>query len=146
MTQSIRSILRPLATLAAAGFVIFFIWIVVIADRGNGTPWWSFIDRIPSGDKVGHLCLVSTLCFLCNFAFPVRNSRFLPRYVTLVTFLLFSALSLEELSQAFIPSRHLDFFDWLADLAGLGIGQTFASRFRKSVATIRICNGRLESD
>jgi polysaccharide biosynthesis protein VpsQ len=130
MTQSITSILRPLATLAAAGFVVFFIWIVMIADRGNGTPWWSFIDRIPCGDKVGHLGLIGTLSFLCNLAFPSRKSGFLPRIVTLTTVVLLVLLSMEELSQGFIKTRHLDFYDWLADLAGLALGQFGAMRMR----------------
>lgn len=131
MTQSIRSILRSLATLAAAGFVIFFIWIVVIADRGNGTPWWSFIiDRIPCGDKVGHLGLIGMMSFLCNLAFPSRKSGFLPRFITLTTLILLVLLSMEELSQGFIKTRHLDFYDWLADLSGLALGQFIAMRMR----------------
>lgn len=131
MTQSIRSILRSLATLAAAGFVIFFIWIVVIADRGNGTPWWSFIiDRIPCGDKLGHLGLIGMMSFLCNLAFPSRKSGFLPRFITLTTLILLVLLSMEELSQGFIKTRHLDFYDWLADLSGLALGQFIAMRMR----------------
>lgn len=131
MTQTIRSIFRSLATLAAAGFVIFFIWIVVIADRGNGTPWWSFIiDRIPCGDKVGHLGLIGMMSFLCNLAFPSRKSGFLPRFITLTTLILLVLLSMEELSQRFIKTRHLDFYDWLADLSGLALGQFIAMRMR----------------
>lgn len=131
MTQSIRSILRSLATLAAAGFVIFLIWIVVIADRGNGTPWWSFIiDRIPCGDKVGHLGLIGMMSFLCNLAFSSRKSGFLPRFITLTTLILLVLLSMEELSQGFIKTRHLDFYDWLADLSGLALGQFIAMRMR----------------
>ncbi|MES2659236.1 MAG: VanZ family protein [Verrucomicrobiota bacterium] len=123
MTQSVRSILRPLSILAATGFIIFFIWIVTIANSGNGTPWWSFIHQVPYGDKIGHPGLIGILSFLCNLAFPSKKAGFLPRFVTLTTLILFVLLSLEELSQAFIKTRHLDFYDWLADLAGLAIGQ-----------------------
>ena len=134
MTRPIR---RPLWILAATGFIVFFIWIVVIADRGNGIPWWSgIIDRLPYGDKIGHLSLIGTLSFLCNLAFPSRKIGFLPKSVTLTTLILFVLLSLEELSQAFFKTRHLDFYDWLADLIGLAIGQFGAMKARiKSPAT-----------
>ncbi|MEO7100611.1 MAG: VanZ family protein [Luteolibacter sp.] len=128
------SLRRP-AVLAAVAFIAFFIWIVVIADEGQGTPWWSvIIDHLPYGDKVGHLCLIGTMSFLCNLAFPSRKLRF----VTMTTLVLLIVLSLEELSQGFIKSRHLDFFDWLADLAGLAVGQFCAMKIRgclKSPAT-----------
>lgn len=130
MTRFIRSSLRPLAVLSAVGFIGFFIWIVGIANSGNGALWWSFLDRIPFGDKVGHLVLIGTMSFLCNLAFPSRKMGLFRRSVTLTTLILFVLLSMEELSQAFIETRHLDVFDWLADLAGLAIGQFCAMRLR----------------
>ena len=72
---------------------------------------WSKQKRIPYGDKVGHLGLIGTLSFLCNLAFPSRKSGFLPRYITLTTLILLVLLSMEELSQGFIKTRHLDFYD-----------------------------------
>lgn len=130
MSLSRGKIPQPLAVGAAVGFIVFFIWIVTIADRGNGTPWWSFIHEIPFGDKVGHLGLMTTMSFLCNLAFPSRRPDFLKRFFTVTTLVLLVLLSLEELSQGFIATRTLDFFDWLADLAGLCIGQFFALGLR----------------
>ncbi len=117
---------RSLALFAAIAFLVFFIGIVIIADQADGVPFWSFIDRIPNGDKLGHLCLIGTMSFLCNLAFPVRKYGW-PTVTTLVLLVLLSA---EELSQAFVPSRHLDLFDWLADLAGLALGQFAALKMR----------------
>ena len=122
---------RQLAVGAAVSFIAFFIWIVVIADAGNGTPWWSFIDRIPYGDKVGHLGLIGTMSLLCNLAFRARRPAFLPSFITTTSAVLLVLLTAEELSQAFIKTRHLDLCDWLADLAGLGIGQLCAMKFRR---------------
>jgi len=130
MSLSRGKIPQTLAVAAAVGFIVFFIWIVTIADRGNGTPWWSFIHEIPCGDKVGHLGLMATMSFLCNLAFPSRRPDFLKRFFTVTTLILLVLLSLEELSQGFIATRTLDFFDWLADLAGLSIGQLFALGLR----------------
>ena len=117
---------RPLAVISAIGFIGFFIWIIIIADMGEGSLWWSFIDRIPYGDKFGHLGLVSTLSFLCNLAFARRESGRVSR----TTWIIFVILTLEELSQGFSPHRHLDVFDWLADLAGLAVGQYSARLIR----------------
>ncbi len=124
-----RAWVRPLAMAAACGFIGFFVWIIVIADRAEGVPWWSFIHQIPFGDKVGHFGLVGALSFLCNLAFARRGSN-RPRFITRTTWVLLLVLSLEELSQGFIPHRHLDLFDWLADLAGLAVGQILAMRCR----------------
>lgn len=122
--------LNPTRALAL-GFVAFLVAIVVIANRGEGAQWWPFLDKIPYGDKFGHVILFGTLCFLCNLAFPNFRLRFLPRFVTTTTFVLFILISLEEISQAFIPSRTCDINDWLADLLGLGIGQTASVLIRR---------------
>ncbi|MEI6674981.1 MAG: VanZ family protein [Verrucomicrobiota bacterium] len=118
---------------AALAFIAFFIIIIGIADRGEGDQWWAFIGRIPYGDKVGHLGLVGTLSLLCNLAIPPRPATRSTRLITLTTWVLLVFLSLEELAQAFIPTRTCDFFDWLADLAGLALGQFAASLLRRGV-------------
>ncbi len=112
---------------SACAFGASIIAAIVIANRGEGDAWWPFLKHIPFGDKTGHLCLFSTLAFLCNLALPQFRFRFLPRFVTGITFVLFLLTSLEELAQAFIPSRTCDLADWLADLAGLAIGQFAAA-------------------
>ena len=118
---------RTLSRTTAFAFILFFISIIVIADRGEGALWWSFLDRIPCGDKVGHLVLVGTLSLLCNLAIPSPPCAGLWRFITLTTLVLLVLLSLEELAQAFIPTRTCDLFDWLADLAGLALGQMAAT-------------------
>ena len=37
----------------------------------------------------------------------------------------------EELTQAFIPTRTCDLFDWLADVVGITAGQLLAARLRR---------------
>lgn len=118
---------HKLVLAATAALAIFIITIIVIADHGDGNRLWgSFINRIPYGDKVGHVVLMGGLCFLCNLALRVPSRWFLPRHITPVTFVLFLLISLEEISQAYSPYRTCDWYDWLADLAGLAIGQSAA--------------------
>lgn len=126
---------RFIPTLAAVTFGLLFISIIVIADRGEGAKWWPFIERMPMGDKLGHVGLVGTLSLLCNLAFQPRNPAWLPRTVTMVTLALLVLLTLEEIAQAFIPSRTCDPLDWLADLAGLAAGQYVARISRRKSRT-----------
>ena len=122
---------RALSRIAALAFIAFMITIITIADRGEGSRWWAFIERIPYGDKVGHIGLIGTLSLLCNLAITPRAYVFLPRFITLTTLILLIFLSLEELAQAFIPTRTCDVFDWLSDLAGLALGQITAAKLAK---------------
>lgn len=121
---------RWLPIAAALGFIGFFITIIVIANRGEGKLWWGFIDSLPYGDKIGHVCLVGTLSFLCNLAISKRSGRRIVGLITPVTLVILILLSAEEISQAFIPSRTCDLFDWLSDLAGLAIGQWVALKLK----------------
>ncbi|MEI6177909.1 MAG: VanZ family protein [Verrucomicrobiota bacterium] len=124
---------RALTRIAALTFIVFMIVIIIIADRGEGSRWWAFIDHIPYGDKVGHLGLIGTLSLLCNLAISPKKYAFLPRFITLTTLILLVFLSLEELAQAFIPTRTCDVFDWLADLAGLALGQFAAAALSRQL-------------
>ncbi len=121
---------QNLSRVGALAFIAFFITIVIIADRGEGDRWWAFVHEVPFGDKLGHLVLIGTLGLLCNLAIRPRRVLFLPRFVTRTTVVLFVLLSFEELAQALLPNRTCDFFDWVADIAGLTIGQFFAARVR----------------
>jgi hypothetical protein len=111
---------------SALGFFAFLVIVVIIADRGDGEKWWPFLGHIPYGDKFGHIGLFGILGFLCNLAFPNRWPSRLAAFITKTTFVLIVIVSLEELSQAFFPSRTLDPIDWLSDLTGLAIGQIAA--------------------
>jgi hypothetical protein len=126
MTRKLRSRTRHLLKALALSFVLFLILIVTLANRGEGGRWWSFIHIIPCGDKLGHIGLMGTLSLLCNLAFIPRPVPFLPTFITRVSFLLFLLVTLEELSQAFLPTRSCDPLDWLADLTGLALGQLAA--------------------
>ncbi len=133
LTPGIRNANRDFLRIVAGGFILFMLVIVTIANRGEGHRWWSFIHGIPYGDKLGHVGLMGTLCLLCNLAFPPRRFRFLPVAVTRVTFILFVIVTLEELSQTFISTRSCDPLDWLADLAGLAVGQIAATLSRATL-------------
>lgn len=132
MTPAAKAASGLFIKVLAGGFILFMLVIVTIANRGEGDRWWAFIHSIPYGDKLGHVGLMGALCLLCNLAFTPRRLRFLPPCVTRVTFILFTLITLEELSQAFIATRTCDPIDWLADLTGLALGQMAATVIRRS--------------
>ena len=126
MSARTDTIWRGAIRATALAFGLLIITAIVIANLGEGATWWPFLDHIPFGDKLGHVALFGVFCFLCNLAFPKFTLRFLPKFLTATTFILLVLISLEEISQAFIPSRTCDFNDWLSDLAGLFAGQLAA--------------------
>ncbi|MFO1459515.1 MAG: VanZ family protein [Verrucomicrobiota bacterium] len=127
--------IQALVRASAFVFVLFFIAVIVIADRGEGDRWWAFLMRIPGGDKLGHVGLVGMLCLLCNLAIPGYRRGRLPAGMTLITATLLTLLTLEEIAQAFLPHRTCDLGDWLADLLGLALGQWLALHVRRWVAS-----------
>ncbi len=117
---------KHIIRVAAFGFIAFLIILVSIANSGEESRWWPFLDHVPYGDKLGHFGLFGTLCFLCNLAFPSRKFGRAPFLITLTSLVLLTIITLEELSQLFIPSRHFDTIDLLADYIGLTMGQVLA--------------------
>ena len=111
-------------------FAGFLILMVIIANRGEGDQWWSFIHRIPYGDKFGHVGLMATLGFLCNLAFARKPLCIAPNRATI---LLATIISIEECSQHFIPSRNFDPLDLASNLVGLTLGQWTAFTFLKII-------------
>jgi len=133
MTPGTKTTAGLMLRILTGALILFMLLIVTIANRGEGGEWWAFLHHIPCGDKLGHVGLMGALCLLCNLAFTPRRFRFLPDRVTHITCILFVVITLEEISQAFIPARSCDPFDWFADLAGLALGQTAAMAMRKKI-------------
>ena len=98
-----------------AGFVLFMVFVVYAANTGQGGRYWSFLDAVPYGDKVGHILLMRTLCLLLNLAL---RCRMIGR-VLLGSVIISVVVLGEELSQIFIATRTFDFGDLLADAIGI---------------------------
>ncbi|MCH7226556.1 trypsin [Haloferula sp. A504] len=114
----------PLAALIAFGAV--FIGIIVLANQGRG--FWGFLQQIPGGDKLGHVGLVGTLALLCNLTLRLRTLPAPFHRIQLGSALVAIAMSLEELSQWFLPTRSPDLLDGIANLAGAALAQVAAIR------------------
>ena len=109
------------------GFAVFLSFVIRIANTGRGGRYWSFLDRIPYGDKLGHMLLMGTLCFLLNMALRCRTVPLGGEVRIFLGTLLVALFVLgEEISQIFLPSRTFDFVDLLADAIGIALASWLA--------------------
>lgn len=107
--------LRP----SLVGLVVAFLGIVALVTLDDtGHLQWAVrvVTAIPLGDKVGHFFGFGTLAFFVARIFPGRRVFGLVPLAVLVALL---ATGLEELSQAWVPWRHCDPWDFVADTLGM---------------------------
>ncbi len=113
---------RHLRWVLALAFLLFLLWLMVMADRGQSHLLFDLAHATPHGDKIGHLLLFATLTLLANAALGYR--RLWPGILLGSLLVLLFALG-EELSQAWFPNRTLDLLDALADLMGIASANLF---------------------
>lgn len=113
-------------------YIFILAGIIVLADL-RGTQFFSFIDYLPLGDKIGHFCLMGTLSFLVNSALRARTfqtGKFNYLFGSLIVLII---VTLEEFSQIFIRGRSFDFGDLIVDYLGIFVFGELARRvYRKS--------------
>lgn len=107
------------ATLFALAFLVFTIWIIHEANRGQDNVLFQTVRATPHGDKIGHVLLAGTLTLVANFLFGHRCWR--PGKVRLPygSVAILALAMAEESSQYFLPTRSLDIMDALANLGGI---------------------------
>ena len=94
----------------------------VVASLGYGDQAFAFLRHVPGGDLTGHFGLYAALSFaICGLvsrptpaATRAKRLRVVSALAVLVT--------LEELSQALLPSRTFSLLDLAASLTGLAAG------------------------
>ena len=78
------------------------------------------VHGIRFSDKFLHLGAFAGLAFLLAYAFSGRRPT--PARLMLVAVVASCYGAFDELSQLLIPSRTADFYDWIADMLGVGLG------------------------
>lgn len=108
-------------------FLIFIIWIIYTANTGGSHGLFNLVAAIPFGDKLGHFLIFGVLTlggnhFFSYRCFTLRGTSF-TRQVNLYkgSALVSVFVLIEEGSQAFMPTRTFDYFDLMADAAGIGL-------------------------
>ncbi len=113
-------IFKTLTALVTAAFLF------VIANIGLETPLGLTIKKtigtIPLADKSLHFLLLAVLSFLVNASMRRRRVNLLGVNLLLGSLLVALGITLEEISQAFIPSRHFELMDMVCNYAGIYSG------------------------
>jgi len=100
-------------------YAAFLGGIVVLADLGLA-PWVFAASKLVSwGDKPSHLLLMGILSFFLNMAWCGRTVVLFRCRVLLGSAVVCGLVLVEELSQAWVPSRHADPVDAVCDLIGV---------------------------
>ena len=110
-------------------FIIFFAFLLTViqaADRQLARGFFSWVQTIPLGDKLGHFVLMGTLAFLLNSALKGRRIR---PGVQLGGVIVAVFVVAEEISQRWLPWRTFDFGDLLADFLGIASADWLSRRF-----------------
>lgn len=105
----------------AIAAIFTVIAIIMLANQGLAPRYFGFLYGFPGGDKVAHFAILGTLTFLVTFAFP-RTRAIGSWQFALAPLIILALISIEELSQGFIPWRTLSLSDWLANVSGIVVG------------------------
>jgi len=113
------------------GFILllaFVIWVSYEADIGAENLFFTLVDSIPFGDKLGHIWLYGGLALLLNLGLKCRSFRFVDWRIQWGSAVVLLFAILEELSQGFFAARTLDMGDILADIIGVYLAAFLISR------------------
>ncbi len=80
------------------------------------------IASIPYCDKIVHFGMMITMSFLLYHATQQRKVNILGQNLLFGSLLLAIGISIEECSQAFIPSRNFEIMDMVCNYAGIYMG------------------------
>lgn len=113
-------VLKTLTLLAFSAFI--FIIVQVGLETSIGKMITHTIGEIPFADKTLHFVLLAVLTFLLNATMRRRRVNLWGVNLLLGSLLVASGITLEEFSQAFIPSRHFELMDMVCNYAGIYTG------------------------
>lgn len=94
-------------------FYVSSLSVTELQDRGWALDLW---------DKLQHAVAYGVLAILWVVALHGGLPRRIPWKTALIAFLLASAYgAVDEIHQSFVPSRHMELGDWVADTVGAAI-------------------------
>ncbi len=103
----------------AAVYLLLIVGIVLLANDGHYSFIFKWIRAIPGADKAGHFVLMGGLAFVVNLACGLRTFTALKRSWLLGSAIVAVIVLLEEISQAWVPSRTFDLRDLAFDFLGI---------------------------
>jgi hypothetical protein len=102
------------------GYIVFILIIIAIANQGDYiTILTDWVDKIPYGDKGGHLILMGLLSLTVNLSFQCAQWTVGPHTFLKGSVIVAILVTLEEVSQLFVSNRTFDWGDLLSDYLGI---------------------------
>lgn len=104
---------------AALFFTLFIIGLIITADFDLAARLFGFLYAYPYGDAVAHFFLLGTLSLLVALGFPWGRAVFGPVRPLKTCLVLAALITVEEISQHFLPNRTFSLIDLSANYAGI---------------------------
>jgi len=112
----------------------FIVWIIYMANISADSLFFDLVKATPYGDKVGHVLLYGFLTLAANLTFRIRTFVVYGWRFYIGTVIVSLLVFLEELSQAFLPSRTFDLVDLAADMIGITVFTILSVKVVKSLS------------
>ena len=103
-------------------FVIFLAYVIYSSDHATLPLFLRQLYRFPGGDKVGHVVLLAILSFIANYFLYPRHITVLEKPIFIGSLIVCLFITLEEISQIYIPSRTFDLLDLFCSYLGIVAG------------------------
>jgi VanZ family protein len=116
-------------------YILLILLIIAAANQGDLHFLRIIVNSIPYGDKWGHFFLMGLLAFFVNMLIKCKTFRLFNISILKGSVIVFSLITLEELSQLFIKSRSFDLGDLTFDYLGILVfGQLAVYLYRQKMA------------
>lgn len=100
-------------------YVLLILIIIMLANFGMLSPIAHVLHKIPYGDKIMHFLLIGGLAFMVNFSLKCAMWRIGAWSILKGSVIVAVIITLEEISQYFLPNRSFDLIDLAANYAGI---------------------------
>lgn len=107
-------------------YILFLLALLFTVDFGFHEQIYRLARMVPFGDKIGHFLFMGTLAFGVNLSIKNKTLTILGKKILKGSLIVFAIVTLEELSQGFLPHRTLSWQDWAADTLGILLGSWLA--------------------
>lgn len=109
-------------------WLVFVGGVIVCADTGRLRAFLGWVNSLPLGDKAGHFVLIGTMAHLLNYALRFKTRRIGKWPFQVGGLIILALITVEEVSQIWIPSRTFDAGDLLANTVGVFVAELLARR------------------
>jgi polysaccharide biosynthesis protein VpsQ len=122
---------KKISIITGTIFGIFFLYIIISANKGTLPDFISNLYNFPYGDKLGHIILMGLLSFFLNQILYPKSFIFLEKSIFTGSLLVLAIITAEEFSQIFISNRSFDLLDLFCSYAGIFIGDFTVKYYHK---------------